>query len=89
VHGYVVKPVGYEPGKRYLVAFIIRDEPLGSMANDFHDRWNPQIDAGQGVAVVMIDFHGSTGYGHGFTDAISQQWHDAIEVWLERWTATP
>jgi dipeptidyl aminopeptidase/acylaminoacyl peptidase len=76
VHGYVVKPVGYEAGRKYPVAFIIHGGPQGSMGNDFHYRWNPQTYAGAGFAVVMIDFHGSTGYGQAFTDAISQHWGD-------------
>ena len=74
VHGYVVKPWNYEPGKRYPVAFIIHGGPQGSMGNNFHYRWNPQTYAGQGWAVVFIDFHGSTGYGQAFTDSISQDW---------------
>jgi dipeptidyl aminopeptidase/acylaminoacyl peptidase len=36
----------------------------------------PQTYAGAGYAVVMIDFHGSTGYGQAFTDAINQHWGD-------------
>ena len=36
-------------------------------------RWNPQTYAGQGFAAVMVDFHGSTGYGQAFTDAISRR----------------
>jgi dipeptidyl aminopeptidase/acylaminoacyl peptidase len=76
VHGYVVKPAGYEAGKTYPVAFIIHGGPQGSMGNDFHYRWNPQTYAGAGFAVVMIDFHGSTGYGQAFTDSIGQHWGD-------------
>jgi len=76
VYGYVVKPVGYEPGKSYPVAFLIHGGPQGSFGNLFHYRWNAQTYAGHGYAVVMIDFHGSTGYGQGFTDAISQHWGD-------------
>ncbi len=76
VHGYVVKPVGFEAGKKYPVAFIIHGGPQGSMGNDFHYRWNPQTYAAAGYAVVFIDFHGSTGYGQAFTDAISGHWGD-------------
>ena len=32
------------------------------------------VFAAQGYAVVSIDFHGSTGYGQAFTDAINQDW---------------
>ena len=76
VYGHVVKPVGYEPGRKYPVAFIIHGGPQGSMGNHFHYRWNPQTYAGAGFAVVFIDFHGSTGYGQAFTDAISGHWGD-------------
>lgn len=74
VYGWVVKPAGFEEGRRYPVAFIVHGGPQGSMGNGFHYRWNPQTYAGQGYAVVFIDFHGSTGYGQDFTDAISGDW---------------
>lgn len=74
VHGYVVRPWNFEAGRKYPVAFIIHGGPQGSMGNSFHYRWNPQTYAGQGMAVVFIDFHGSTGYGQAFTDSISLDW---------------
>ena len=77
VYGYVVKPANYQQGKTYPVAFLIHGGPQGSFGNHFHYRWNPQTYAGQGFAVVMIDFHGSTGYGQAFTDSISGDWGGA------------
>jgi len=74
VQGYVVKPVGYQPGRKYPVAFIIHGGPQGAMTNGWSYRWNPQTYAGQGFAVVTINFHGSTGYGKAFTDSISGDW---------------
>jgi dipeptidyl aminopeptidase/acylaminoacyl peptidase len=74
VYGYIVKPVDFDPGKKYPIAFLIHGGPQGSFSNDFHYRWNPQTYAGRGYAAVMIDFHGSTGYGQAFTDAIRNDW---------------
>lgn len=74
VYGYVVKPVGLDEKKKYPVAFLIHGGPQGSFGNDFHYRWNPQTYAGAGYAAVMIDFHGSTGYGQAFCDAIRGDW---------------
>jgi dipeptidyl aminopeptidase/acylaminoacyl peptidase len=74
VQGYVVKPADYQPGKTYPVAFIIHGGPQGAMNNDWSYRWNPQTYAGQGFAVVTVNFHGSTGYGQAFTDSISGDW---------------
>jgi len=88
VHGYVVKPYNYQEGKSYPVAFLIHGGPQGSFGNGWSYRWNPQTYAGQGYAVVMIDFHGSTGYGQAFTDAISQHWGDRpLEDLQKGWAA--
>ncbi|GMU59623.1 MAG: peptidase S9 [Myxococcaceae bacterium] len=74
VYGYVVKPVGFDAKKKYPLAFLIHGGPQGSFGNHWHYRWNPQTYAGHGYVAVMIDFHGSTGYGQAFTDSISQDW---------------
>jgi dipeptidyl aminopeptidase/acylaminoacyl peptidase len=74
VHAYVVKPAEFDAGNKYPVAFLIHGGPQGSFGNDFHYRWNPQTYAGAGYAAVMVDFHGSTGYGQAFTDSISGDW---------------
>jgi dipeptidyl aminopeptidase/acylaminoacyl peptidase len=74
VFAYVIKPVDFNPAKKYPVALLIHGGPQGSMANEWHYRWNPQNYAGAGYAAVMIDFHGSTGYGQAFTDSISGDW---------------
>jgi len=88
VYGYVVKPWNHQPGKRYPVAFIIHGGPQGSLGNVWSYRWNPQTYAGQGYAVVLIDFHGSTGYGQAFTDSISQHWGDRpLEDLQKGWAA--
>lgn len=88
VHGYVVKPHDYVEGRKYPVAFLIHGGPQGSFGNGWSYRWNPQTYAGQGYAVVMIDFHGSTGYGQAFTDAISQHWGDRpLEDLQKGWAA--
>ncbi|HVP91118.1 MAG TPA: S9 family peptidase [Terriglobales bacterium] len=74
VYGIVVKPAEFDPAKKYPVAFLIHGGPQGSFGNDFHYRWNPQAYAGAGYAAVMVDFHGSTGYGQAFCDSIRGDW---------------
>jgi len=74
VHAYVVEPADFDDSKTYPVAFLIHGGPQGSFGNDFHYRWNPQAYAGAGYAAVMVDFHGSTGYGQAFTDSIGGDW---------------
>ena len=74
VHGWLLKPVDYRPGRRYPIAFMVHGGPQGSWSDHFHYRWNPQAYAGAGYVVVAINFHGSTGYGQAFTDDIRQDW---------------
>ena len=74
VYGYAMKPWNFAADKRYPVAFIVHGGPQSSFANTWSYRWNPEVFAGAGYAVVFIDFHGSTGYGQAFTDSISGDW---------------
>ena len=74
VYCYVVKPIDFDPDKKYPVAFLIHGGPQGSFGNSFHYRWNPQVYAGAGYAAVMVDFHGSIGYGQAFCDSIRADW---------------
>ncbi len=52
----------------------IHGGPQGSYNDAWSTRWNPRVFASQGYAVISIDFHGSTGYGQAFTDAINADW---------------
>jgi len=88
VQGYVMKPVDYQAGKKYPVAFLIHGGPQGAWNEDFHYRWNPEAYAGAGFAVVAINPHGSTGYGQAFTNAVSQDWGGApLEDLKKGWAA--
>lgn len=88
VHGYVIKPWDHVPGRKAPVAFLIHGGPQSSYHNQWHYRWNAQTYAGAGFAVVMIDFHGSTGYGQAFTDSISEDWGGKPLVDLQKgWAA--
>lgn len=76
VQGYVVKPADFKSGHKYPVAFLIHGGPHGSFGNAWSYRWNPQVWAGMGYAAVMIDFHGSSGYGEAFAKSIVAHWGD-------------
>ena len=76
VYGYVVAPPGMDTGKRYPIAFVVHGGPQSSFQNQWNWRWNAQTFAARGFGTVIIDFHGSPGYGQAFTDSISQHWGD-------------
>ncbi len=74
VFGYMIKPINFNSKQKYPLVFLIHGGPQGSFYNQFHYRWNPQVYAAAGYVSVMIDFHGSTGYGQEFTDSIQNDW---------------
>jgi dipeptidyl aminopeptidase/acylaminoacyl peptidase len=74
VQGFLLKPPGFDPAKKYPLKFLIHGGPQGAWGNSWTYRWNAQLFAAGGYVVVMINFHGSTGYGQKFTDSISGDW---------------
>ena len=74
VQGFIIKPPGFDPAKKYPLKFLIHGGPQGAWGNSWSYRWNPELFAANGYVVVMINFHGSTGYGQRFTDSISGDW---------------
>ena len=60
----MVKPPGFDPNKKYPLKFLIHGGPQGAWGNEWTYRWNAELFAASGnYVVVMINFHGSTGYG--------------------------
>jgi dipeptidyl aminopeptidase/acylaminoacyl peptidase len=74
IHGMLLKPPFFDPNKKYPLVMLIHGGPQGAWEDEFHYRWNYQMFASAGYVLVMINFHGSTGYGQGFTDSISGDW---------------
>jgi dipeptidyl aminopeptidase/acylaminoacyl peptidase len=82
VQGFLVKPPNFDASKKYPVKFLIHGGPQGAWGDDWSYRWNPELFAAptsgnQGYVVIMINFHGSTGYGQKFIDAINGDWGGA------------
>ena len=87
VSGWVFKPVGYVEGRKYPVVYLIHGGPKSPWTSGWSQRWNPQVYAAAGYGVVMINFHGSPGYGQAFTDAINNHWGDRpLEDLQKGWT---
>jgi len=83
VEGSLVKPPNFDASKKYPVKFLIHGGPQGAWGDDWSYRWNPELFAAptastsSGYVVIMINFHGSTGYGQKFIDAINGDWGGA------------
>ena len=72
VEVFVVKPHGFEPGKKYPLVINVHGGPQMQWMNSFRGDW--QVYPGAGYVVAYPNPHGSTGYGQQFCRDISQDW---------------
>jgi dipeptidyl aminopeptidase/acylaminoacyl peptidase len=77
VQGFLVKPPNFDASKKYPLKFIIHGGPEVPMGDEWSYRWNAELFAASGYVVIMINFHGSPGYGQKFIDEINGDWGGA------------
>lgn len=73
VGGVLVKPVGYEKGKRYPLVVQIHGGPAGAVTLSFNASWGSysHVYAGAGYVCLLPNYRGSTSYGERFKMQIS------------------
>lgn len=74
VQSFIVKPPGFDPGKKYPAIMLIHGGPEGEWGESWTYRWNAQVFASAGYVVAMVNPRGSVGYGQAFTDAVNHDW---------------
>ncbi len=74
VEGFVVRPPGFDAGKKYPVKYLLHGGPQTAWGDAWSYRWNPELFAADGYVVVMVNRRGSTGYGQKFVDEVSGDW---------------
>ncbi len=80
VQGFIIKPPNWKPGKKYPAILLIHGGPQGEWLDQWHGRWNYQLFAATGAALVIINPRGSFGYGQKFVDEISKDWGGKVYV---------
>jgi dipeptidyl aminopeptidase/acylaminoacyl peptidase len=74
VEGFLLKPPGFDPTKKYPMKFLIHGGPQGAWGDEWTYRWNAELFAANGYLVVQINPRGSTGYGQAFIDGVNGDW---------------
>ena len=74
LHSFLFTPPNFDPGRRYPAVVLIHGGPQGAWEDQWHYRWNPQIYAGAGYVVMMVNPRGSDGFGQRFVDEVSGDW---------------
>ena len=68
VGGVLLKPVGYQPGKRYPLIVAIHGGPAAADVLSFNGGYGSQVYAGAGYVVLMPNYRDSTNYGEQVQD---------------------
>ena len=74
VHGLLTMPVGYQPGTKAPMVLFIHGGPTAQDAHGF--RADRQLFAAHGYAMLNVNYRGSTGRGHAYSEAINADWGD-------------
>lgn len=72
IEGWLVKPVGYVPGRSYPMVLKIHGGPHTQYGNTWFSTFH--ILSGSGFFVLYPNPRGSSGYGHAFTYATRMKW---------------
>lgn len=71
---WILKPPGFDPAKKWPVAFLVHGGPQGAWEDGWSYRWCPELWAAQGYIVALPNPRGSTGFGQKFVDEITGDW---------------
>jgi dipeptidyl aminopeptidase/acylaminoacyl peptidase len=71
---WILKPPGFDPKKKWPLAYLVHGGPQGQWEDGWSFRWNPELWAAQGYVVALPNPRGSTGFGQKFVDEISHDW---------------
>ena len=74
IQAVLIRPPGFDPSKKYPLLLLLHGGPQTMWGNSWGYRWNPQVFAAPGYVALMIERHGSTGYGQKFIDEITDDW---------------
>lgn len=79
IHGMMIKPAGYQVGKKYPTVLWIHGGPNGQDDHELQIGLYPlqlerQFFAAQGYVVLAINYRGSSGRGAEFTRSIFADW---------------
>jgi dipeptidyl aminopeptidase/acylaminoacyl peptidase len=72
IHGLLVKPLDYQPGRRFPTILRLHGGPVSQFGHEFMADW--QVYAAAGYAVVAPNPRGSSGRGFAYSNAIYADW---------------
>jgi dipeptidyl aminopeptidase/acylaminoacyl peptidase len=74
VQAWILLPPGVTDPKNLPTVHLIHGGPHASFGDSWHWRWCAQAWAAKGWLAVMVNFHGSTGWGQEYAKCIMGEW---------------
>jgi dipeptidyl aminopeptidase/acylaminoacyl peptidase len=71
---WILKPPGFDPGKKWPLAYLVHGGPQGAWEDGWSYRWCPELWAAQGYVVALPNPRGSTGFGQKYVEEITGDW---------------
>jgi dipeptidyl aminopeptidase/acylaminoacyl peptidase len=71
---WILKPPGFDPQKKWPLAYLVHGGPQGAWEDGWSYRWCPELWAAQGYVVALPNPRGSTGFGQRYVEEISGDW---------------
>jgi len=71
VQMWIVYPPNFDPAKKWPMLQTIHGGPHSAHQDTWHFRWNTQVFAGYGYVVAAVNYHGSSGFGQKWLEAIA------------------
>ncbi len=92
VQAILLRPPGLQAGQKVPLVVLLHGGPKTTWSDSWSYRWNPQLFAAPGRAVLIVNRRGSTGYGEKFSRGVTADWGGAayddvmagLDVALER-----
>ncbi|MEP7364280.1 MAG: S9 family peptidase [Acidobacteriota bacterium] len=75
IHNVLVLPPQFDAAKKYPLIVFMHGGPHTMTRDEFHQRWNYNLMAAPGYAILMTNYTGSTGFGEEFAQMIQ---HDPL-----------
>ncbi|MCK6423512.1 MAG: S9 family peptidase [Burkholderiaceae bacterium] len=70
----LIYPPDFDPARRWPLLHTLHGGPHSAFGDNWHWRWNHQVLAAAGYVVACVNYHGSSGFGHAFSDSITHHW---------------
>lgn len=70
IHNMLVRPPGFDPGRKYPLISIIHGGPYNMWRDQWVLRWNYHLLGAPGYVILLTNYTGSTGFGEEFSQNI-------------------